>query len=308
MKKCHRLLIIQLLLCLSVLNSSCGKNIFQRTNADDVDGETAKTGILKRFERSSSKTEKILNKDGSIIEERFKVPEGFERVEVQKDSFGEFLRTIKLRPDGTKVKYYDGKEKPGDVYDAVLDIDVGDRDLQQCADAVMRLRGEYLYKRGLYDKIAFHFVSGFLADYSTWMKGNRINVEGNNAYWVKKTDYSNEYSSFRQYMDMVFAYAGTVSLEKELKSVAVEDMKIGDVFIKGSLPGHSVIVVDMAENKKTGEKLFMLAQSYMPAQDIHILKATQNEGLSPWYSTGFGDTLKTPEWQFSKEQLRRFMD
>ena len=71
---------------------------------------------------------------------------------------------------------------------------------------------------------------------------------------------------------MVFAYANTVSLERQLKSVDVKDMQIGDVFMKGPLPGHCVIVVDMAENEETGEKLFMIAQSYMPAQEIHVLK------------------------------------
>ena len=45
-------------------------------------------------------------------------------------------------------------------------------------------------------------------------------------------------------------------------------MQIGDVLIQGGSPGHAVIVVDMAENPATGEKLYLLAQSYMPAQDI----------------------------------------
>jgi Domain of unknown function (4846) len=36
-----------------------------------------------------------------------------------------------------------------DVQYAVLDISVGNRDLQQCADAVMRIRGEYLQKAGM---------------------------------------------------------------------------------------------------------------------------------------------------------------
>lgn len=289
-----------LILCGCVFISSC-------TTLDNTK-VALKESVIKVIGKETPKPELLINKEGTTIEERFKVPEGFERIEVQKDSFSEFLRKQKLMPDGTPVKYYDGKEKPGKVYEAVLDIDVGERDLQQCADAVMRLRAEYLYKMGLYNKIGFHFVSGFMADYPTWMAGNRISLNGNNAFWVKKTGYSKEYSSFRQYMDVVFTYAGTVSLEKELSTVAVEDMKIGDVFIKGSLPGHCVIVIDMAVNKKTGEKLFMVAQSYMPAQNIHILKSSENEGISPWYSTNFGDTLTTPEWEFKREQLRRFAD
>jgi len=85
-------------------------------------------------------------------------------------------------------------------------------------------------------------------------------------------------------------------------------MKIGDVFLKGEDPGHCVIVVDMAENLTNGEKLFMIAQSYMPAQDIHILKNLSNKEISPWYRLNFGESLNTPEWRFNKNQLVRFQD
>ncbi len=248
----------------------------------------------------------IINSDGTSIIERFSPPEGFERIYVEEDSFGAFLRNLPLKPYGSKVKYFDGRIKSKDVYEAVIDIDIGNRDLQQCADAVMRLWAEYLYDKEMYDKIHFNFVCGFKADYKTWMQGNRIVVKGNDAYWVKQTDYSDDYESFRQYLDMVFAYAGTESLEKEMKKINLEDMEIGDVFLKGSLPGHCVIVVDMAENNETGEKLFMIAQSYMPAQDIHILKNNNDSGLSPWYSMNFDKNLKTPEWEFTKDQLYRF--
>ena len=68
----------------------------------------------------------------------------------------------------------------------------------------------------------------------------------------------------------------------------------------------TVIVVDMAINRKEGKVIFLLAQSYMPAQDIHILKNPGNSQLSPWYSTDFGDKLVTPEWEFTRDDLMRF--
>ncbi|MFZ5633838.1 MAG: DUF4846 domain-containing protein [Bacillota bacterium] len=251
---------------------------------------------------------KLINQNGRTIQERISPPGGFARIEAAEGSFGQYLRNLPLRPHGSKVKYYNGSEKARDVYEAVVDMDVGNRDLQQCADAVIRLRAEFLHGKGLYNKIHFNFTNGFKADYTTWMQGSRIVVEGNKAYWVKRTGYSNDYGSFRKYLDMVFAYAGTLSLSGEMKKVPLEDMKIGDVFLKGEDPGHCVIVVDMAENKNTGEILFMLAQSYMPAQDIHILKNPRNKEISPWYSVNFGETLNTPEWSFNKNQLMRFQD
>lgn len=108
-------------------------------------------------------------------------------------------------------------------------------------------------------------------------------------------------------MDYIYTYANTGSLLNELQSVDLSEIQIGDVFIqKGSPYGHAVTVVDMAENQETGEKIFMIAQSYMPAQDIHILLNFNNEKLSPWYSVDFGENLYTPEWTFTKNDLRRF--
>jgi hypothetical protein len=251
----------------------------------------------------------LIVSSGQTVGERIKVPEGFERIAVEADSFGEYLRNLPLKPHGSEVKYYNGGTKSNKVYEAVLDIDVGERDLQQCADAVMRLRAEYLYSEDLFDRIHFKFINGFNADYKKWRQGYRIKVDGNEAYWVRQgTGTSGNYSDFRKYLDIVFAYAGTLSLSKEMQKVHLEDMQIGDVFIKGASPGHCVIVIDMAENKTTNEKIFLLAQSYMPAQDIHVLKNLANDKGNPWYSTDFGDRLDTPEWEFTKDQLMRFAD
>lgn len=252
--------------------------------------------------------ENLINEDGLTVQERIMVPEGFKRIEYPAGTFGEYLRNLPLKPHGSKVKYYNGQYKTKDVYEAVINLDIGNRDLQQCADAAIRLRAEYLYAQKLYEQIHFNFTNGFRADYLKWADGNRIIVEGNEAYWVKQTRSSKDYDSFRKYLDMVFAYAGTLSLSQELKQIPIEEMQIGDVFLEGGSPGHCVIVVDLAENQSTGEKIFLIAQSYMPAQEIHILKNPLNAEGNPWYNLNFGETLLTPEWTFSKDHLMSFED
>jgi hypothetical protein len=83
------------------------------------------------------------------------------------------------------------------------------------------------------------------------------------------------------------------------------DIRAGDVFIRGGSPGHAVLVMDMAVNA-AGQKIFLLAQSYMPAQDIHILKNPGNPPF-PWYYTVGADKLVvTPEWVFKWEEVMRF--
>jgi hypothetical protein len=302
MKKVTTVLIVSLI-SLTFLTSCSLKN--------NLDSNPKELSQEQGGEIANSKEDKIIsliNKEGKTVQDRIKPPDGFKRIPVEEGSYGEYLRNLPLKPHGSKVKYFDGRTKNKDVHEAVIDIDVGDRDLQQCADAVMRLWAEYLYGKGEYDRIHFNFTNGFKADYVTWMNGNRIRVEGNNAYWVKQADYSREYSVFRNYMDMVFAYAGTLSLSQEMKKVPLEDMQIGDVFLKGEDPGHCVIVLDIVEHEETKEKLFIVAQSYMPAQDIHILKNPKNEKSNPWYPVNFGKKLYTPEWEFTKDQLVRFQN
>lgn len=217
------------------------------------------------------------------------------------------FRTLPLKPHGSTVLYFDGREKiNSNIYEGVINMEIGNRDLQQCADAVMRLRSEYLYKEKRFKEIHFNFVNGFTLSYDKWREGYRVVVSGNNASYVKKASTSNSYETFRSYLNMVFAYASTLSLEKELTKVPKDSMEIGDVFIIGADPGHAVIVLDMAENKSTGEKLFLLGQSYMPAQETQILCNNEDKEISPWYSLNFHGKLYTPQWTFDENQLRRF--
>ncbi len=158
-----------------------------------------------------------------------------------------------------------------------------------------------------YQDISFNFTNGFKAEYSRWAKGERIRVNGNQVSWYtsRETDYS--YPTFRAYLDQVFIYAGTASLAKELKTIPYHTLQTGDVLIQGGYPGHAVIVADIAIHPETGKKVYLLAQSYMPAQDIHILVNPTDPALSPWYEPdSSAATIRTPEWTFYPADLKRF--
>ncbi|MFL5731087.1 MAG: DUF4846 domain-containing protein [Cytophagaceae bacterium] len=238
---------------------------------------------------------------------RIPCPAGFERIASTKNSFADWLRHLPLKKAGAEVNEYNGTPKNRqDVHEAVINIDAGgNEDLQQCADAVMRLKAEYHYSRKQDDKIHFKYTSGDIASWTQWKQGYRPQIKGNKVSFVKTKGADGSYENFKKYLISVFRYAGTASLSKEMKAIPLSEIEPGDVFIKGGFPGHAVIVTDVAVNK-SGEKVFMIAQSYMPAQDIHILKNFEEESLSPWYSINFGDELETPEWDFSKDQLKRF--
>ena len=239
-------------------------------------------------------------------------PAGFERAPAEKGSFAHYLRHVPLQPAGAKVHLFDGREKPDQtLHHAVLEVDTGQRDLQQCADAVIRLRAEHLFAAGRADDVSFRFTSGHPAEFRKWAAGHRPKVSGNGVTWPKTAAADASYASFRRYLDVVFTYAGTLSLSKELHALAKDEplgevIEPGMVFIQGGSPGHAVIVMDVAKHPGTGKVVFLIAQSYMPAQEIHVLKNPTDGGLSPWYSAEFDGELKTPEWTFKKGDLKRF--
>jgi hypothetical protein len=250
-----------------------------------------------------------INPTGNTIGSRFNPPAGYTRVPVAAGSYGAYLRTLPLKPHGSPVLYFDGRIKPNPgIYTGVLRMDVGNEDLQQCADAIMRMRAEYLYGAGKGRAISFRLTNGFAVDYAHWQQGYRVSISGNKTAWVKAGPPSNDYASFRAYLRLVFSYAGTKSLAKELNPVPFREMQPGDVLIVGGSPGHAVTVMDMAQHP-SGRKVYLLSQSYMPAQDIQILCNPASPDGSPWYELPPGSgIIRTPQWDFTTNDLKRFSD
>ena len=219
------------------------------------------------------------------VAERFAPPTGYARLAVAGGSFGAYLRRLPLLPGRPPVHLYDGREKADQgAHVAVVDMDVGRRDLQQCADAVMRLWAEHLRAIGRERDVCFRAANG------------------------ERLRFSGPARGFRRYLDKVFAAANTASLARQLVRVAdPRRVEPGDVFVQGATAagfGHAVIVVDVAE-RADGRRAFLLAQSYMPAQEIHVLR-NPRDPASPWYEPTADGALETPEWTFGPGALMRF--
>jgi len=239
---------------------------------------------------------------------RFPVPTGYDRMKDTKDEYAYWLRRLPLKEGKPNVMLYDGTEKWNqEAHEAVLDIDVGSRDLQQCADACMRLRAEFLYHNEQADNIHFNYTNGANVEFSKWSDGYSPVPKSGKVNWYASSKNSGSYKSFKKYMIQIFNYAGTLSLSRELAPKKIEDMEPGDLFIWGGSPGHAVTIMDVAVHPETGNKVFMLSQSYMPAQEIHILKNPSNSELSPWYSIDeIVHDVSTPEWTFERDAVMRF--
>ena len=223
------------------------------------------------------------------ISRRIAPPEGAMRVPLSNGSFGDWLRHLPLLPAGTQVRLYDGTLKSRqDVHAAVVDLDVGARDLQQCADTVMRLRAEYLWAAGREREIKFHPEPGKPTELA-WPGGR-------------------ERKAFAKFMVRVFADAGTASLAAELPKLGARPLEPGDVLIQGGYPGHAILVLDAAVTPD-GRRFVLLGQSYMPAQQFHVLKNLADPARSPWFDAAAldGAGIVTPEWKpFTRKDARRF--
>lgn len=236
-------------------------------------------------------------------------PAGFARVAVEPGSFAWYLRSLTLKPAGSPVHLFNGALKARqDVHAAVIDISTGERDLQQCADAVMRLRAEYLFANGRADDIAFDFTNGFRARWERWRKGGRVHVSGNTCAWSDGGRPDGSHGQLLRFLETVFTYAGSLSLQRELDrttptGLSASDVRGGDVFIHGGSPGHAMIVVDVARSAD-GQCAFLLAQSYMPAQEIHVVKNLRHPELGAWFVPGQDAKLHTPEWTFEWSDRR----
>ena len=111
--------------------------------------------------------------------------------------------------------------------------------------------------------------------------------------------------NLHKYLQVVFGMCGTASLSKQMHPVKMEEIQPGDVLLRGGFPGHAAIVVDVAEND-AGNKIYLLAQSYMPAQDIHILKNPVDTECNPWYRVTNDEWIETPEYIFKQNELKRW--
>lgn len=257
---------------------------------------------------STFKTPNLINKDCVTIATRVNIPKGFKRVTYPKESFQEYLRNYKLKPYGSKIINYDDSFyfwQGGHV--GILEVPVPKNGLQQCADALIRIRSEYLWQQNKKEKIGFNFTSG---DYCSWLKyaeGFRPKINGNKVTFTKTANADYSKKNLYNYLNLIYMYSGTLSLYNELPKInSDKNLKIGDMLIKGGTPGHIVMICDEIVNKK-GDKMFLLFQGNTPAQSVHLVKNLENPTTSPWYKLTKDSVISVSNYTFNNAKFVRFL-
>lgn len=247
------------------------------------------------------------NMEESTIRNRFIPPKGYEWQNEKVGTFAEFLVHQNLLPTDFPLRDYTNQPMSNqNFHAAILSMDVGNQDLQQCADAWIRLYAEYLWKEKRYDEIQFQFTSGQSMSWNDFKKGMRTQEDGERVRFFQKAKYDDSYQNFRRYLNLVFQYAGTISLDRESRLVKNNaDIRVGDLLITPGSPGHCVFIVGISKNKN-GKKLYLLAESFMPAQDIHIIKNPRSRN-SPWYELDVhAPVTYTAKYHFKPTAIKRF--
>ncbi len=247
-----------------------------------------------------------INTSGDSIATRVLLPEGYKRVVCEVGSFQEYLRNYSLKPYGSKIINYDKSEYfAQDWHEAILEVPVPSNGLQQCADALMRIRSEYLWKQNRKNEIGFNFTSGHYCSWKKYAEGYRPKIKGNKVTFHKTASPNHSKPSFYSYLNLIYMYAGTLSMYHELEKVPISEIKIGDMLIKPGSPGHIEIIVDEINNEQ-GDKMYLLAQGNTPAQSVCLLKNFEDTSISPWYRFQKEEPVYTPSYYFEKAEFIRF--
>ncbi len=220
-----------------------------------------------------------------------------------RDSWCYFLQHLPVQ-DGPILDFKGNPVEDQEKHVAILSYDVGHADLQQCADALIRLRSEYLFGQKKYDQIGFHFNSGDYYTFSAYLHGMRPVLQANSIH-LRQTAAPIDiisHTALRRYLDIVYAYANTVSLCRELKSAS--RLETGTVIIFPGHPGHCCLVMDEALSDR-GDTLYKLVEGYMPAQSIYVLANPYEPEWSPWYHLGKG-AIQTASCRFESYYLKKF--
>jgi len=250
-----------------------------------------------------AQTSRYLNPEGTTVETRFRLPEGYERISAAKTSYAYFLRSLRMRPVGAVVN----NKLPERHYAGILNIPQMDemlQDIQLC----IRLRGEYLFAQGEYNKIAFTISTLQRIWYVPWVKGIAI-VIGSELHWTQQRYPADRYRTFRSFLQFLFKNADVNTCMIDVRQVPVNTVMPGDMFIHTTQPGYAVIVLDVAFNPTTGDRIFLLARTYKSAHIACVLVNPMDRNKSPWYSINAEEfKIGPPEFIFSKQDLRRFQE
>ncbi|MBI4727371.1 hypothetical protein HY768_09175 [candidate division TA06 bacterium] len=191
------------------------------------------------------------------------IPAGYTAVEYPASGYSHWVTRCPLKSNLDILDHSGRKVPPGaySVY-AVLDLPpLFSGDLEQCADYAMRLWAEYHKDRNILDKL-------YLFDYN-----------GRRQY------YKASHLSDRNFLHRAFANSSSYFLKQGCAAVDAAALVPGDMVVQNERGGvgHVSVVLNVCLNS-SGQKLYLLGFSYMPAQEFHVERALEGYGTEGWFT------------------------
>lgn len=214
------------------------------------------------------------------------------RLTAMPGTFGEWVQHLPLKAGNPPVLTDDGIEAPNQFkHAAVVNIDAGKNNLQLSANAILRLRAEYLFSKDWLWQINFPTKSGTKVDFRSWVKEKKL---------------SPDHKALIEYLQELFPQTDATTLASMLKPVKdIRDMEPGDIMLKRDQPEFAVLVLDVVQDPATNARYFLLGTSHYPAQDFYVIINPSTTPITPWYPQANKES-GMPEGVFKAENLMRF--
>lgn len=192
------------------------------------------------------------------------VPSGYTRVEYQAGGFTHWIQHLPLKESTDIIGCRNQIISSADQFVwAVVDMPLlfVSQNLEQCADYCMRFWAEYHRAKNLLDRL-------YLFDYN----GNRKMFRDSG-------------KTFRRFLQWSFAYSNSHSLKRGCAEIQSDELSPGDMLVQNQTGGvgHVSMILDVCVNKD-GAKLYLVGYSFMPAQEFHIEKANDFDGVAGWFT------------------------
>lgn len=215
-------------------------------------------------------------------------PEGFVRIDGTDAAYTQFIRRLPLSAPDSLLRCFDGT--PNDSLQPycfrTLQLPLLSKN-EQCADVCMRLRAEFLFGSRQFFRIRFADTQRRVHRYA----------------------YGYNHAALYKYLKDVFKIANTESMRLSMPVRRLKDVQPGDVFVydaksrPSSRYGHAMLVADVAVNKATGQRAFLLVEGSTPACNIHLVRNLARPDLSPWFLLELSDSI-VPQLDFGVARYR----
>ncbi|MDR3350383.1 MAG: DUF4846 domain-containing protein [Prevotellaceae bacterium] len=262
--------------------------------------------ILSYLLPSLSIAQSDVHPEGKTVVARFGVPSGYQRTDSLPASFAFFLQHLPLLPPKTPVKFYDGAPNVSCRPAAVIDMEIGDKNLQQNIQTMIRLWAEYLFEQQRFSDIFFHINNGQVIPYEQWTQGMKL-VINRKTYWTKTPSNPKQYQTFRRYLNFIFTNSDFHTLLQDVQLSAGVHITPGDILtFDNGADTYVVMVLDAAVHRETGDMLVLLVSGGNPAQSVQVLQNTDEDSATGvWFPLKNG-VLTVGEMAFSVKQRYRF--